>query len=293
MNVMKDEQRDLGNNICHICGNFLPCKEHSETKTASRETEKKFPAQFGISDRHDGNMCFSQDEGRDVTENRERFFKKVGLDPRRTVMPDIVHGNEVAIVSESDLGSGVAGREQGLTVDGLISYTPDTTLAVDTGDCPVILFSDTEETMIGLAHAGWKSLDGGIIKNMIDKIKTKTPLEKISVALGVGICQDCYRFPEQNPHPLLSKPNWEPYRKKYPDGTVGINLNSYIRDQLEQAGLKPEQVKLQEQACSYHSKDAEEQPKFFSHRRASQQSAEAAKQEGRFITFIHLAEKIV
>lgn len=233
-------------------------------------------------------MGFYQDGGRGVVENRRRFFEKAGIDPKRTVMPDIVHGNEVAVITGDDLGKDVLDLKHALQVDGLVSYVQDSTLAMDTGDCPVILFSSKDGSMIGLAHAGWRSLDGGIVGRMVQKIKEKTPSDAIEVTIGVGICPECYRFPKDMDHPLLTKPEWQAYRVSNPDGTVGIDLDAYIKEHLTRAGVRAEHIHTGEDVCTSHSQDPRGQPRFYSHRRASKQGEDQAQREGRFITFVHL-----
>lgn len=249
------------------------------------------PVRCGVSDRNNKNMCFFQDGGTDVVQNRTLFFEQAGIDPQRTVMPDVVHGSDVTVISEDDLGKGVFNLQGALKVDGLISYIPNSTLAVDTGDCPVLLFSDKNGKISGLAHAGWKSLDGGIIRNILKKINERTPLDQIDVTLGVGICSACYRFPENSQHPLINNPNWQKYQTSHPDKTIGFDFNGYIKDQLEEFGIPTENITLNNGVCSCHSIDESGQNVFYSHRRASKEGADVSKKEGRFLTFIQLPKE--
>lgn len=244
----------------------------------------------GVSHKEDGNMCFRQGQAMDVVKNRKRFFKKAGIDSDRTVVPDIVHGSDVKVVAENDLGKGVFDAQLALKVDGVISYIPDSILAVDTADCPVILFSNQKRNMIALAHAGWKSLDGGIIQNIVNKIQEKTSLDQVSLQVGVSICADCYNFPANADHPLLTNPNWKTYRTTNQDGSISIDLIAFIQDKLKQEGIRSENIKIQED-CNCHARDAKGQNLYYSHRRASRESEDSAKKEGRFLTFIHLPEQ--
>lgn len=261
-----------------------------ESASLKLKFSEDFPAEYGISDRNDGSMCFYQANGRNVVENRQHFFKKVGINSDLTFMPDVIHGNEVIEINESDLGKGVYDAKHAAKVDGVISFISGSTLAVDTGDCPVILFSNKEGTMIGLVHAGWKSLDQGVIENIFATIGKRVAPTDILIVLGIGICKECYRFPLNLEHPMLNSPLWDPYKIYQLDDTVSIDLYGFITDRLKKAGVPGKNITSMAKACSFHTKNNEGQPVLFSHRRASIEGQENAKNEGRFITFVHLPE---
>lgn len=243
----------------------------------------------GISTRNDGNMCFYQANGIGVIENRKHYFEKTGIDTQFIFMPDVVHGNEIIEITNKDLSKGVYDVNEAAKVDGVISSIPGSTLAVDTGDCPVILISDTQGLMIGLIHAGWQSLDKGIIKRMLGNICNKIEPCNILVVIGVGICKGCYSFPDDSNHPLINNPSWNTYKQHKSNNTIAIDLYSYIYDQLVSLGVPENNLSLLENnSCTCHTMDNEGKPKYFSHRRAMNESSDSAKEEGRFITWIHL-----
>jgi copper oxidase (laccase) domain-containing protein len=142
--------------------------------------------------------------------------------------------------------------------------------------------------MIGLVHAGWKSLELGIIENLFATIDKRIAPTDISIVLGIGICKNCYRFPLNSDHPLIHNPAWNFYKMHYPDGYVGIDLYGFILDRLKQAGIPKTNISLSQEICSFHTKNLEGHSTFFSHRRASINGNEQAQKEGRFVVFVRL-----
>jgi hypothetical protein len=69
-----------------------------------------------------------------------------------------VHGKEVIAVDESAARTGDAG----------ISRTSQTVCAVMTADCMPVFFTDDEASVVGVAHAGWRGLAGGVLEATID-----------------------------------------------------------------------------------------------------------------------------
>lgn len=266
-------------------------EEHEPHKFGKIGPSEGSQVKYGISDRNDGNMCFVRAEGKGVEENRARYFKKAGINPDRVFVPDVIHSNEVIEIDTTDLGNGVYKTQNAAKVDGVISFIPNSTLALDSGDCPIILLFDPEKNMIGLVHAGWRSLEQGIIENMFAKISGRVMIKRVSILLGIGICKECYNFPMNINHPLFSNPTWNPYIHHHPNATKSIDLYEFILDRLKQGGIPKENISSFPEICSFHTKDKEGNPLYFSHRRALKKDEESAKNEGRFITFIHLPGK--
>ena len=69
-----------------------------------------------------------------------------------------VHGGRVVVVEDP----AAAGARAGTEADALVTAAPGVALAVHTADCaPVALVSP--EGVLGVAHAGWKGLEAGVI----------------------------------------------------------------------------------------------------------------------------------
>jgi YfiH family protein len=97
------------------------------------------------------------DHAADVAANRATLRDALLL-PTEPCWLEQVHGSEVAT------GDELSARPR---ADAAVTHDPDQVLAILTADClPVVLASDDGEAL-GAAHAGWRSLLGGVIENTV------------------------------------------------------------------------------------------------------------------------------
>lgn len=97
-----------------------------------------------------------------------------------------VHGNRVVVVSEP-------GEHAGADADAAVTAVPGCSLAVRTADCaPVVLLS---EAAVGIAHAGWRGLLGGVIEATVaELVRLGAPPETVRAHIGPCIRAGCYEF---------------------------------------------------------------------------------------------------
>lgn len=92
------------------------------------------------------------DDPEAVAANRAILRQRLPAEPRWL---DQVHGIDVAV------GEAVRGVPQ---ADASVARTPGVVLAVMTADCLPVLLCDRAGSMVGIAHAGWRGLVGGVIE---------------------------------------------------------------------------------------------------------------------------------
>ena len=68
--------------------------------------------------------------------------------------------------------------------DAQITTRPGIALAVQVADCLPVLLADRQGGVIGAAHAGWRSLAGGILQATVQKMRQKVPDADIVAWLG-------------------------------------------------------------------------------------------------------------
>ena len=68
--------------------------------------------------------------------------------------------------------------------DAQITTRPGIALAVQVADCLPVLLADRQGRVIGAAHAGWRSLAGGILQATVQKMHQKVPDADIVAWLG-------------------------------------------------------------------------------------------------------------
>lgn len=97
-----------------------------------------------------------------------------------------VHGTGVANAAES-----VA---QTQTADASVAFDGRAACAVMTADCLPVLFCDRAGSVVAAAHAGWRSLAGGVLQNTVAAMKVN-PMDVLAY-LGPAIGPDSFEVGE-------------------------------------------------------------------------------------------------
>jgi polyphenol oxidase len=143
-----------------------------------------------------GNMSYMVGDDVDlVRRNRQTWARAIGFDWSRLVLGWQVHETTVAVVSETDAGSGARGVETALQrVDGLITKAPGLPIGVMAADCVPILLYDPDRSAVAAIHAGWRGTVDGIAAESVRAMKAHfgSAPEKLRACLGPSICQTCY-----------------------------------------------------------------------------------------------------
>ncbi len=143
----------------------------------------------------DGNMAWVRGDREETLVNRRLFLGKMGLEAFDLTMGALVHGNNCRLVEKSEAGKGgISWKTAFSGTDALVTAEKGVILGVTTADClPVFLWSEGGEA-IGIAHAGWKGLAGGVVKELVEAAAKIFPAErnKFFIRIGVGIGACCY-----------------------------------------------------------------------------------------------------
>lgn len=138
-----------------------------------------------LSQRSDGTMTTAGVKTREpaVVSNFTAYFQQLGLKPEHAVRCKQVHGKKVAAVDAKNRGKSVR------DTDGLVTRTQSVLLTVTVADCLPIYFCDPRRRVIGLAHAGWRSLERGVIAAMVSVFGGQfgSRNEELLVGIGPGI----------------------------------------------------------------------------------------------------------
>lgn len=203
---------------------------------------------YGFSNRRDGSMNRHLEK-----RNREKYFGGAGIDSRRVVTADLIHGANVVKVSDRETGTMIA------KTDGLVTDSKNLFLSATAADCFLLYFYDPPKNIIGIAHVGWRGLLAGVVENTVSALIRNfdaTP-QNILVSISPGI-RKC--------HFEISSADKEKFQE-YPDfisemdGKVFISLPDIIRVKLLNVGIPAEQIE-DSSICTYcNEKD------YFSYRR--------------------------
>ncbi len=160
----------------------------------------------------------------------------VGLASRRQAVVDRpwvwlrqVHGTEVVIVTAEN-----AEDVRGTRADVLVTAEPGIALAIQTADCaPVVLLG--EHGVIGIAHAGWRGLEAGVIDAAVEAM-VGLGAGSIAASIGPHVGPECYEF---GPSELdrLADQFGDEVRSTTADGSPALDVGAMARVALERAGV--------------------------------------------------------
>lgn len=101
---------------------------------------------------------------------------------------DQVHGDRTVIIREPGTNM--------LEADGMVTDTPEITLAVRAADCQLFLAFAPDENVIGMVHAGWKGLIAGALPRFINAFTETWGIrpEQLLVVAAPSLCVRCSEF---------------------------------------------------------------------------------------------------
>ncbi len=138
-----------------------------------------------------------------------------------------VHGNRTIVVS------GETSRTE--QADGLITKTPGLWLTSRSADCQTFLAYDPTSHVLGVLHAGWRSIVAEAIPAFMHALKEsgQSDADNLYVVAGPSLCQRCADFSD----PAHELPNVPASLVR--DGTY-VDLQAATAAQLLACGVRPE-----------------------------------------------------
>lgn len=210
---------------------------------------------YGLSEKSDGSMKLTGELQKDkaIVKNRETYFSKENIPKEQIVSAGLVHRNKVEIVNKSHAGQKIP------NTDGLVASAANLFLTLTVADCFPIYFYEPFSKVIGLAHAGWRSIVKSIIPNVINIMVKDCSAEadKVLVGVGPGI-QNCHFEVQED---ILADFNQYSTSIIKRDNKIFIDLQSIIFQQLRETGVQDINIQSCDM-CTYCLKD-----NYFSYRR--------------------------
>lgn len=122
------------------------------------------------------------DERERVYANRRQVYGLFGRDTDTVVHAHLVHGADVARVTQVNNGSWVE------RVDGLITDEPGCVLSMNFADCAPIFLYDPHRRAIGLGHAGWRGAVADLPGAMVRAMSAAFGSDPADLVAAVGPC---------------------------------------------------------------------------------------------------------
>ncbi|MCC6917201.1 peptidoglycan editing factor PgeF [Nitrosomonas sp.] len=110
-----------------------------------------------------------------VQQNRNQLRQYLPDSPRWLTQ---VHGSRAVWVDPDT---------QTFEADAAMSRCPGVVCAVLVADCLPVLLCDTAGSVVGIVHAGWRGLAGGVIENTLGELRKYSRSEQIIAWLGPAI----------------------------------------------------------------------------------------------------------
>lgn len=195
------------------------------------------------------NLGLNRDDSpENVEENRSRFLRDIGVPEGCIVQANQIHSARVEKVDSPGVIE---------NCDGLITDTPELYPVIGVADCHAVFLASTNRSAVGILHAGWRGIAGGIIEEGISKLAEECgiPVREIELGIGPGIGECCYEVgtevASRFPHATISQR----------DEGLFLNLREAIRLRAERNGILPDRITV-----SDHCTSCEEET-WFSYRR--------------------------
>jgi len=155
-------------------------------------TQAVFTRQGGVSPEPWASLNVGGTVGDDVARVRENRYRSFGALGRRIdSLFDVwqVHSAE-AVIADAPRDP----KSELLQADVIFTDKPEVTLYMRFADCVPILFYDSKQGIVGLAHAGWLGTVRGVATAAVKKVREHygSKPENISAAIGPSIGVDHY-----------------------------------------------------------------------------------------------------
>jgi YfiH family protein len=178
-----------------------------------------------------------------------------------------VHGAEVAepgTNGEVGLGDAPRGAAPGCVpgvrpqADAAVTAAAGAVCVVLTADCMPVFFSDAKGTKVGVAHAGWRGMAGGVLENTVAALGAEPG--DVVAWMGPAIGPDAFEVgPEVREAFMAHDAGAETAFRSHKPGKYMADLYALARRRLARAGVR--QIHGGG-FCTYHEPD-----RFFSYRR--------------------------
>lgn len=191
---------------------------------------------FISSKQNGGNLAFHVDDDPVIVDkNHQELSNKLGYDHNTLVHMKQIHSDIVKCVDSSDC------YQTPPTCDALMTNKSQIPLMVMVADCSPLFFYDPICKAIAVVHAGRAGAFSNIVSKTVLGMKNEfsSKCEDIIVYIGpaIGVC--CYEVGEEI---------YETYKESFgyaftcKDGRWFLDVNSIIVKQLQEAGIKDENI---------------------------------------------------
>ncbi len=124
-----------------------------------------------------------------VVQNRKMIAEASQIPLENWCVPQQTHSTNILAISKLEKGKGAFSKTNALPdTDGLVSRNSHIALVVQSADCVCSLYYDTENQVIGAAHAGWRGTLALLPQKMIRKMQRDFGSKPENIWVGIAPC---------------------------------------------------------------------------------------------------------
>lgn len=186
------------------------------------------------------------DDATIVSRNRRILAEFLDL-PAEPLWLRQVHGTRVLDLDGGDLPAATRRTDRTFpgaststplpAADGAVTSRPGLPCAVLTADCLPVLLCDTSGSCVGVAHAGWRGLAGGVLESAVSRMSVAA--SRLLAWVGPGIGPGAYEVGgEVLAQFAATDPNAARCFSPNPNGRWQADLYGLARQRLRAAGVE-------------------------------------------------------
>ena len=174
------------------------------------------------------------DDPDSVAENSRRALGALGYRREQAVTAWLVHGCEVAVMTHGDVGRAPP------KADAIVTRERGLPLSMRFADCAPMVFYDSAQQAIGVAHAGWRGVAANVaeatVRAMVDAFGSDP--RRMWAGVGPAIGVECYEVgPEVVARAAAACPPGTRLARPGRNGRPHLDLAAAVIAQLQRAGV--------------------------------------------------------
>ncbi|KKQ25665.1 MAG: Multi-copper polyphenol oxidoreductase, laccase [Candidatus Woesebacteria bacterium GW2011_GWA1_37_8] len=201
----------------------------------------KYPNLFHtISDAKDGNLSYffnGQAADKDkVSENRKKFFEKIGIDINKTIGIWVEGEDRVLVADPMQAGISMTDKEHAVRCDALITKQRNLFLFLLIADCLQVILFDPKNKALGIVHVGWRGADLEIVKKTLNRMEEVYRTDPKDLIVGFGPSARKENYIKENPG-QINDVRWKDFLEEVGDGKFKVDVSGFCRHQLLDSGV--------------------------------------------------------
>lgn len=174
-------------------------------------------------------------------DNKKDICRFLKITEKNLIHPSQTHTSHIEIAQ--------VGKNFYPDTDGLILTNKEQAIYLNFADCTPVIIYDPIKQIGAVSHAGWRGTAGNIASKTVEKMVNEfgSNLETLKCAIGPAISFCCYNVGEEVLQKMKETVKNFDGLSEIRQGNIYINLKGINKQQLVEAGVKPENIDV----CPY------------------------------------------